>query len=128
MIYSDAIWIPTLATIGQGTFMTVSGYLEERIGVRLTILLGSTFMSSGVFLTYFSIQHSMALTTITYGFMFGFGLALAYAPPMGVAMRWFPRKKGLVNGIIVGGFGMGVFIFNQVQVRTDKNPPNCIDF
>ena len=50
MIYSDAIWIPTLATIGQGTFMTVSGYLEERIGVRLTILLGSTFMSSGVFL------------------------------------------------------------------------------
>ena len=123
MIYSDAIWIPTLATIGQGTFMTVSGYLEERIGVRLTILLCSTF-----FLTYLSIQHSMALTTITYGFMFGFGLALAYAPPMGVAMRWFPRKKGLVNGIIVGGFGMGVFIFNQVQVRTDKNPPNCIDF
>jgi len=114
--YSDAIWIPTLASFGQGLFMTLAGHLEERIGVKMTILLGSTFMTSGVFLTYFTIQHSIALTTLTYGFMFGFGTALAYAPPMGVAMRWFPKKKGLVNGIIVGGFGMGAFIFNQVQV------------
>ena len=52
-------------------------------------------MSSGVLLTYFTIQHSMWLTTFTYGFMFGLGTALAYAPPMGVAMRWYPKSKGL---------------------------------
>ena len=121
--YSDAIWIPTLATLGQGLFMTLSGHLEERIGVRMTVLLGSTFMSSGVFLTYFTIQHSLFATTITYGLMFGFGTALAYAPPMAVAMKWFPRKKGLVNGIIVGGFGMGAFVFNTVQT-TFLNPWN----
>ena len=80
-------------------------------------------MSSGVFLTYFTIQYSMALTTFTYGLMFGVGIALAYAPPMGVAMAWYPRKKGLVNGIIVGGFGMGAFIFNTVQT-TYLNPLN----
>jgi len=121
--YSDAIWIPTLATLGQGLFMTLSGHLEERLGVRVTVLLGSCFMSSGVFLTYFTIQHSLLLTTITYGLMFGFGTALAYAPPMAVAMRWFPRKKGLVNGIIVGGFGMGAFVFNTVQTSF-LNPHN----
>ena len=62
-------------------------------------------------------------TTLTYGFMFGLGIALAYAPPMAVAMRWFPNKKGLVNGIIVGGFGLGAFIFNFVQT-TYLNPQN----
>jgi MFS family permease len=72
-------------------------------------------MSSGVFLTYFTVQQGLGLTTLTYGFLFGLGVALAYAPPMGVAMRWFPRQKGLVNGIIVGGFGLGAFIFNQVR-------------
>ena len=46
--------------------------------------------------------------------MFGLGTALAYVPPLSAAMRWFPRKKGLVNGIIVGGFGLGAFVFNQV--------------
>jgi MFS family permease len=81
----------------------------------ILFFLGCTFMSSGVLLTYFSIQQSLGLTTLTYGLMFGFGTALAYAPPMGVAMRWFPRQKGLVNGIIVGGFGLGAFIFNQAS-------------
>jgi len=122
-LYSDAVWIPTLASAAQGFFMFFSGYLEERLGVRLTVLLGSAFMTSGVFLTYFSIQHSLAAVTLTYGFMFGFGVSLAYAPPMAVAMKWFPRKKGLVNGIIVGGFGMGAFIFNTVQT-TYLNPDN----
>ena len=40
---------------------------------------------------------------------------MAYAPPLGVAMKWFPKSKGLVNGVIVGGFGLGAFIFNQVS-------------
>ena len=39
-LYSGAIWIPTLATLGQGGFMTVAGHLEERVGVRVTVLLG----------------------------------------------------------------------------------------
>ena len=103
--------------------MTFAGHLEERIGVRCTMLMGCAIMTSGVFLTYFTIKISMALTTLTYGFMFGLGIALAYAPPMAVAMKWFPRKKGLVNGIIVGGFGMGAFIFNTVQT-TYLNPLN----
>jgi len=121
--YSDAVWIPTLATLGQGLFMTVAGHLEEAIGVRLTLLIGSSLMSSGVYLTYFTIQHSIWLTTLTYGFLFGLGIALAYASPMAVAMQWFPKKKGLVNGFIVGGFGMGAFLFNQVQTAY-LNPHN----
>lgn len=107
----------------QGTFMTFSGYLEERIGVRFTILTGASIMTAGVYFTYFAIQFSVFLTVITYGFMFGLGTALSYAPPMGVAMRWFPRHKGLVNGVIVGGFGLGAFVFNQIQ-SSYLNPSN----
>ncbi len=65
----------------------------------------------------------MVATAITYGTMFGLGTALAYTPPLGVAMRWFPKSKGLVNGIIVGGFGLGAFIFNQIQTAY-LNPLN----
>jgi hypothetical protein len=72
-------------------------------------------MTAGVYLTAFTIRLSTFLTIFTYGFMFGLGTALAYAPPLAVAMRWFPRQKGLVNGVIVGGFGLGAFVFNQIQ-------------
>ena len=65
----------------------------------------------------------MIATALTYGTLFGLGTALAYTPPLGVAMRWFPKSKGLVNGIIVGGFGLGAFIFNQIQTAY-LNPNN----
>ena len=121
--YSDMIWVPCLATVSQGLFMTYSGHLEEAIGVRWTIITGASIMSCGVMLTSISIRYSVVATAITYGTLFGLGTALAYTPPLGVAMRWFPKSKGLVNGIIVGGFGLGAFIFNQIQTAY-LNPLN----
>ena len=60
------------------------------------------------------IQHSLVVTIVTYGLMFGVGLVLSYTQPMVLAMKWFPRKKGLVCGIIESGFGLSALIFDQV--------------
>ena len=30
-------------------------------------------------------------------------------------LQWLPNHKGLVNGIVLAGFGGGAFIFDQVQ-------------
>ena len=35
---------------------------------------------------------------------------------MTIGMRWFPNRKGMAMGVVVGGFGGGAFIFNQIQV------------
>ena len=36
---------------------------------------------------------------------------------MTIGMRWFPHRKGMAMGVVVGGFGGGAFVFNQIQVR-----------
>ena len=36
---------------------------------------------------------------------------------MTIGMRWFPQRKGMAMGVVVGGFGGGAFIFNQIQVE-----------
>ena len=41
--------------------------------------------------------------------------------------QWLPNNKGLVNGIVVAGFGGGAFIFDQVQtayINPDNLSPN----
>lgn len=38
-------------------------------------------------------------------------------------MRWFPKRKGMAMGIVVGGFGGGSFIFNLIQTAL-VNPNN----
>ena len=35
--------------------------------------------------------------------------------------RWFPNNKGMAMGIVVGGFGGGAFVFNQIQVWKEHN-------
>lgn len=39
------------------------------------------------------------------------------------SFQWFPKRKGLVNGITVGGYGLGALIFTYVQTSY-LNPQN----
>ncbi|XP_072035072.1 apicoplast pyruvate carrier 1-like isoform X2 [Amphiura filiformis] len=108
---------------GQGLMMPFSGFLLTKLGLRLTTLLGGWIMSAGMLLSYLTIQSSFYVLAITYGFMFGAGVGIAYVPPLVCSMKWLPEKKGLANGFVVAGFGGGAFIFNQVQTAY-INPNN----
>uniref|UniRef100_A0A0B7A8L4 Major facilitator superfamily (MFS) profile domain-containing protein n=1 Tax=Arion vulgaris TaxID=1028688 RepID=A0A0B7A8L4_9EUPU len=123
LTYTECAWIYALVIMCQGTTVILGGIIERYIGPKITVLLGCWCMSLGVLLTYFSVKHSFALTVVTYGAIFGFGVGIAYAIPLACAMRWFPEWKGLVNGFVVAGFGGGAFIFDQVQTAF-INPNN----
>jgi hypothetical protein len=60
---------------------------------------------------------------ILYAFFFGFGVGTCYLIPVTCAWQYFPNKKGLVTGIIVGGFGFGSFIFSFISTAI-VNPHN----
>ncbi|XP_062609010.1 oxalate:formate antiporter-like [Saccostrea cucullata] len=121
--YAESTWIMSLAAMGQGASMFLGGMLYKALGPKLSTLIGGWLASAGVALTYFTIKSSFYWTLFTYGFMFGIGVGLAYATPMGCAMKWLPHKEGLVNGCVVAGFGGGAFIFDQIQTAF-INPNN----
>ncbi|XP_072034077.1 apicoplast pyruvate carrier 1-like [Amphiura filiformis] len=121
--YQQSTLIFALTIFGQGLAMPFGGLLEKKLGPRLTTLLGSWLMSCGVMLSCLSVQNSYALLVLTYGFMFGVGVGIAYISPLVCAMKWMPERKGLINGFVVGGFGGGAFIFDQVQTAY-INPHN----
>ncbi|BFZ00817.1 hypothetical protein BsWGS_03856 [Bradybaena similaris] len=123
LTYTECSWIYAVASMGQGLAIMIGGMIERCIGPKLTPILGGWFMSAGVCMTFFSVKHSFALTIVTYGAVFGLGIGTAYVTPLACAMRWFPKWKGLVNGLVVGGFGGGAFIFNQIQTAF-INPDN----
>lgn len=103
--------------------MFLGGWMVRRIGPRFTTLIGGWTMSLGVFLSYFTIKLSFWVFLLTYGLMFGIGVGIAYTGPLRAAMKWLPKRKGLANGIVVAGFGLGALIFDAVQT-TYVNPSN----
>ena len=45
----------------------------------------------------------------------GIGGGACYFIALICAWEWYPESKGLVTGIILGGFGIGAFIFGHVS-------------
>ena len=113
---TEMVWVLNAATATQACTMFVGGGLQHRIGPRQTALLGGLIASAGVALSYIPLRSgSFVGLVLTAGVLFGVGVGIAYTPPMVLAMRWWPRQKGLINGIVVGGFGLGALIFDNVQ-------------
>ncbi|KAF8822057.1 transporter, major facilitator family protein [Cardiosporidium cionae] len=111
---SYAAWVVATLATGQCLGMPLGGLIERYLGSRLTSFIGGAIMCTGIFISQFTLG-SDKLFLFTYGVMYGFGIGIAYTSPLNCAIRWFPRYKGLISGIIVAGFGGGASIFNQVQ-------------
>jgi len=90
--------------------MIFAGKLQQQYGPKKIAILGGILMASGVILS--SLMTSLVGLLITYGILFGIGIGFGYVCPIACANKWFPDKKGLINGIAVAGFGAGAFIFN----------------
>ncbi|CAG9531221.1 unnamed protein product [Cercopithifilaria johnstoni] len=108
------VWIPTF----QGCFpfaMIIGGFMYSKLGLRLSASLGCTIMTTGVFLSYWTIRRSFASFLITYGIMFGFGQGIAYVLTISCVINWAPKDVGCVSGIVAAGFGISPSIFAPLQ-------------
>ena len=116
-------WVFTALVVGQGTTILLGGFLYSKVGPRVTTLLGAWIYSSGILLSYFTIQSSFWLFVLTYGLIPGFGLGIAAVSPLSAAMKWLPDWKGVANGIVLAGYGIGILSFDFVQTIF-TNPSN----
>ena len=103
--------------------MFLGGWLERKIGPRLTTMFGASLMTLGVLLSYPAIKVSFWLLLLTYGLLFGLGLGIAYVSSLVCAMRWMPRWKGVAAGFVLAGLGLGALIFDPIQTAF-INPDN----
>ena len=88
-------------------FTTIfAGRIVERWGPRRSAVAGSLLFAAGWMLASQG-SRSFLLTIAGIGILSGAGVGLAYLVPIAVGVRWFPRRKGLITGFAVAGFGGG---------------------
>jgi MFS transporter, OFA family, oxalate/formate antiporter len=106
-------------SIGGLTFaflLIVAGSLQDRFGPRRVMVAGILMVGGGTILSGL-VTRVPGLFFVTFGVVVGAGLAFVYACPRPAAMKWFdPSKKGMINGLVVTGFGLGALWLGPTQI------------
>ncbi len=95
----------TLAIIMFAVMMIPAGKLQDKIGPRWVATIGGALIGLGCLLA--GTMGNFTGVLIGFGLFAGSGIGLGYASTTPAAVKWFPpEKKGLITGIVVGGFGL----------------------
>ena len=85
--------------------MILAGKCQDKMGPRVTAMIGGLLVGAGFFLLSMTTQYWMWV--LGFGVMVGMGLGFGYSSATPPALKWFPpAKTGLVAGIVVSGFGL----------------------
>ncbi len=118
--------VDTLLIAANSTGYNIGTFLlnKLRLNPRLIVFLGGSFALTGVFLSSFT--KSLGPYLSLYTGMNGLGCGTCYMVPLVCAWEYFPEKKGLMTGIIIGAYGFGSFFFSLISTKlvnpTGANP------
>ncbi|HET7827221.1 MAG TPA: OFA family MFS transporter [Anaeromyxobacter sp.] len=97
----------TIAIACFALMMVPAGRLQDKLGPRVVASLGGILTGLGLVVASFATRTSVLPALAGFGLLAGTGFGLGYAAATPAAVKWFPpEKKGLITGIVVGGFGI----------------------
>jgi len=126
-------WSLTLTTYPMSIILAVGGLSaaaagkwQLKVGVRQAMATGALCFGSGLAVTAAGIaSHNLPLLYAG-NVLAGLGYGCAYTPPVQAIINWFPDKKGLGTGLVIGGFGSGALFFtpaiNALSMKFSQLP------
>ncbi|ABS25909.1 OFA family MFS transporter [Anaeromyxobacter sp. Fw109-5] len=107
-------WSKTAATLPYtvaiacfALMMVPAGRLQDKLGPRIIASAGAVLTGLGLVVASFATAEQTWPALVGFGLMGGTGFGLGYSATTPAAVKWFPpAKKGLITGIVVGGFGI----------------------
>lgn len=97
-------WTLTFFIIAQTVLFPINAYLVDRFGPRLVVTIASLLVAVGWVGS--GLVNSLPALYAVYA-IGGVGAGGVYSACVGVAMKWFPDRRGLCVGVVAGSYGFG---------------------
>lgn len=111
-------WTLELSTYPMSVIMAAGGISAAmvgkwtlKVGVRKAILCGGLSFGAGLLLAAAGVHYHSIGLLYAGSLIAGLGYGLAYTPPIQALINWFPDRRGLASGLVIGGFGSGALFF-----------------
>ncbi|KAK0194560.1 major facilitator superfamily domain-containing protein [Armillaria mellea] len=112
---SNLAWVGAIQAVGVSIFGFPAGKLAERIGYRMTGIIGCSLMAIGLLGASFSskVWHLY----LNQGLVFAIGSAFAVIPALTIPSQWFVKYRGFATGVGVSGYGIGGLVLSPVTQK-----------
>lgn len=101
---AQATWAYAICGVVFALFMIPGGRLQDRYGPKIGATSGGLCLAGGCILA--GLLKSYVGLILGFGVLGGIGMGLGYAAATPAAVKWFgPHQRGLVVGLVVGGYG-----------------------
>ena len=108
-------------------FLPIGTMLVQRNFNPKVLLLFGGCLSLLLFFATTMVKSSFMTFYILYAFAFGIPQGLTYMVPVHHAWLAFPDQAGLISGLILGGFGFGALIFDNVSTAVINPNDDTVD-
>jgi OFA family oxalate/formate antiporter-like MFS transporter len=101
---AEGTWAYAICGFVFALCMIPAGRLQDRFGPKIGTTAGGLFLAGGCILS--GLMKNYLGLILGFGILGGIGMGLAYAATTPAAVKWFgPHKRGLIVGLVVGGYG-----------------------
>ncbi len=117
---TQATWAWAICGFVFCASMIPGGRIQDKLGPRVSVTVGGLSLALGCLITGF--MRSYTGLVIGFGFFCGIGMGIGYSGPIPAVVKWFgPHKRGLVVGLVVGGFGAAAIYLSPVAAWLMNN-------
>jgi OFA family oxalate/formate antiporter-like MFS transporter len=94
----------SICVIVFALLMIPGGRIQDKFGPKVGAITGGLFLAVGCIIA--GLAKSYGGLIVGFGILGGIGMGIGYAAPTPAALKWFgPHKRGLIAGLVVGGYG-----------------------
>lgn len=105
----------SLSLATYSIFAVPMGFLVDRFGPRVAVMVGGLFFGAGTWLG--SLVDQPWQLYVLYGVITAIGMGAAYVPIVSTVARWFVRRRGLAVGLASLGSGAGTFLITPLVAQ-----------
>ena len=112
---TEVAWAFSLSIFMLGVSAAWGGMKIDKYGPRKLAIIGGVLYGLGYIISAYALTTStLWLLYLSFGFLGGSGLGLAYVTPVATVSKWFTKNQGLATGMVVMGFGLGALVMSKV--------------
>ena len=97
----------TCFIVSQAFLLPATAYMVDRVGIRI-IVSGAAFLV-GLSWILCALANSLPFLYLASS-IGGVGVGAVYGGCIGLAMKWFPERRGLWVGVVAGAYGFGTAV------------------